>query len=201
MSAPRRIPERPPEVDRVLYSRATIASRVEEIGAALSDDLARTLEQERADPLRHADRVVLVPIMTGALVFTADLVRQMRLRLSMRLVMVSSYPGQSTQSKGAALKGALPDDLKGRHVVIIDDILDTGRTLTLVKGLIDEQNPASVRIVVLLNKPDRRTHDVEADYVGFEIPDEFVVGYGLDYNGYYRNLPDVVALRGDLLEG
>ncbi|XOV77222.1 MAG: phosphoribosyltransferase [Phycisphaerales bacterium] len=91
----------------------------------------------------------------------------------------------------------LPPDLADRHVVLIDDILDTGSTLRLVSDLVSEQSPASIRTCVLLDKPDRRTHDVACDYRGFSIPDEFVVGYGLDYDGFYRNLPDIVALKPD----
>jgi hypoxanthine phosphoribosyltransferase len=192
--------ELPPEVDRVLIDRDAIADRVGELGEALSAELARRLEREGHDALSHADQVVLVPILTGAMVFAADLIRRMPLRLSMRLVTVSSYPGQTTESKGAALRGALPPDLSEKHVVIIDDILDTGRTLSLVRGLVEEQSPRSVRTVVLLDKPERRTHDTPAEHVGFTIPDEFVVGYGLDYDGFYRNLPDIVALRMDELE-
>ncbi len=178
----------------ILIDRQRIRTRVHEMGQALSDDLAASLAKEGQDALLHADRIVMVPIMTGAMIFTADLIREMPLKMSIRLVTVSSYPGQSTQSRGASLRSALPDDLAGHHVVLIDDILDTGRTLKLVRDLVMEQSPASVRSCVLLNKPERREEDIIAEHVGFDIPDEFVVGYGLDYDGFYRNLPEIVSL-------
>lgn len=186
-----------PEIDRVLIPREEIGERVSELGGALSEQLAGELRAEGDDHLSHADRVVMVPILTGAMVFAADLIREMPLRLSMRLVAVSSYPGQSTESKGAALRSALPDDLAGRHVVLVDDILDSGQTLDMVRGLVEEQGPSSVRTCVLLKKLVPRAVEVPCELFGFEIPDEFVVGYGLDFDGYYRNLPDIVALRPD----
>lgn len=137
-----------------------------------------------------------MPILTGAMVFAADLIREMPMRLSMRLVTVSSYPGATTVSKGAALRGAIPADLGGRHVVVIDDILDSGHTLALVRELVLEQNPASLRLCVLLDKKVARSVEIRPNYVGFEIPDAFVVGYGLDYDGYYRNLPEIAVLEG-----
>ncbi len=179
----------------VLIDRERIGARVREIGRTLSIELEDELKREGNGSQNHPDRVVMLPILTGAVVFVADLIREMPLKMSIRLVTVSSYPGATTVSKGAALRGALPQDLGGRHIVIVDDILDSGHTLALVKELVLEQNPASLRICVLLAKNVRRTVDVRPNFVGFEIPDEFVVGYGLDYNGYYRNLPDIVALN------
>ncbi|MBN4060395.1 hypoxanthine phosphoribosyltransferase, partial [Planctomycetaceae bacterium AH-315-I19] len=152
------------------------------MGRALSKDLVSDLLDEGEDAVSHSGRIVMVPVLTGALVFTADLIREMPLKLSMDMVSVSSYPGTTTESKGAALKGAIPKDLDGKHVVVIDDILDSGRTMKLVTDVISEQSPASVRSCVLLNKPSRRVVDYTADYVGFDIPDAFVVGYGLDYD-------------------
>jgi len=185
-------------VGRVLIPQDRIVARVREIGLALSKDLERELAAEGHSPERHPDRVVMVPILTGAVIFVADLIRAMPMMLSMRVVTVSSYPGASTQSKGAALRGALPADLAGRHVVVVDDILDTGQTLALVRDLILEQKPASLRLCALLRKDVKRVREVNLDYSGFDIPDEFVVGYGLDYNGCYRNVPDIVALAPEL---
>lgn len=184
-------------IRRILIDRSRIAARVAEMGRQLSADLEADLKSEGHDASSHADRVVLMPILTGAIVFTADLIREMPLRLSMRVVTVSSYPGATTVSKGAALRGAIPTDLGGRHVVVVDDILDSGNTLALVRELVLEQNPASLRICVMLRKQVKRaaSHDVHPQYVGFDIPDEFVVGYGLDYDGYYRNLPEIGVLE------
>ncbi len=186
----------PSGVSRILIGREKIAARVREMGRQLSADLEAELEKEGSSPGEHHDRVVLMPILTGAIVFVADLIREMPLKMSMRVVTVSSYPGATTVSKGAALRGAIPNDLGGRHVVVVDDILDSGHTLALVRELVLEQNPASLRICVFLRKQVKRAdpHDVHPQYVGFDIPNEFVVGYGLDYDGYYRNLPEVGVL-------
>lgn len=182
------------EIDRVLISRERIAARVNELAEALARDLMMELQKEGSDA-SGAGRVVLVPIMTGAMIFTADLIRQMPIKLSLGLVAVSSYPGESVTSKGAHLASELPRDLAGKHVVIIDDILDSGRTLALMRRAIQDQGAASVRICVLLDKQVERAEDVSPDYVGFQIPDAFVVGYGLDYNGYYRNYPEIATLK------
>lgn len=170
---------------RVLVDREKIAARVREMGRQIARDL-----EGAAD-----DQVVLIPIMTGALVFAADLIRELPVKLSLRLVAVSSYPGASMASKGAKLAGEIPPDLAGKHVLVVDDILDSGQTLALVRSLIEQQRPASVRICVLIRKPESaRVRPVSVEYVGFEIPDEFVVGYGLDFDGFYRNLPHIAAL-------
>ncbi len=180
---------------KTLIDRDRIASRIEELGAEIAHDLVVDLQNE-GHGADASDRVVLLPGLTGAIVFTADLVRHMPLNMSMRMVTVSSYPGATKMSKGAKLRSELPTDLGGRHIVVIDDILDTGQTLGLLKELIEEQNPAPSRICFLLDKQGvERKHEVTADYVGFEIPDAFVVGCGLDYDGLYRNLPDIVALE------
>ncbi|GAB4551204.1 MAG: hypoxanthine phosphoribosyltransferase [Phycisphaerales bacterium] len=183
------------EIDRVLLSKDQIATRVRELGRAVSNDLEKKLLAEGDDPDGHADRVVMLPVMTGAFVFTADLVREMPLKLSIRLVAVESYPGTATESKGAKIRGAMPKDLDGRHVVIVDDIHDSGRTLQLIQEICQEQGAASVVSCVLLDKQVEKAVDAPADYAGFEIPDEFVVGYGLDYDGYFRNLPEIVTLK------
>ncbi|MFG0305983.1 MAG: hypoxanthine phosphoribosyltransferase [Phycisphaerales bacterium JB040] len=183
-----------PEIDRVLVDRRQIRARVGDLAAQIVGDLSSELEAE-GHSITDEGRVVLVPIMTGAMIFVADLIREMPVKLSLGLIAVSSYPGESVMSKGAHLASELPEDLTGKHVVLIDDILDTGRTMALVKELISKRHPASVRVAVLLDKRARRAVQIEAEYVGFEIPDEFVVGYGLDYNGYYRNYPEIAVLR------
>lgn len=183
-----------PEIDRILIDRERIAERVRELGVRIAEDLRAELERE-GDAGGGDGRIVLVPILTGSIVFVADLIRQLPLKMSLGVVAVSSYPGRTMASKGAAIRGELPRDLKGRHVLVVDDILDSGQTLALVERLIREQEPASVRICVLLRKSVERSAAVEADYVGFDIPDEFVVGYGLDFDGYYRNYPQIATLK------
>lgn len=149
-----------------------------------------------AGPGGAPPRLVLVPILTGSLVFTADLIRHIPLQMSIRPVTISSYPGTATASQGANIQGAVPTDLGGAHVLIVDDILDSGRTLGLLRRVIEAQRPASLRLAVLLRKRKSAGRDehVECEYVGFDIEDEFVIGYGLDYDGYFRNLPDIGVL-------
>ncbi|MFG0258245.1 MAG: hypoxanthine phosphoribosyltransferase [Phycisphaerales bacterium JB043] len=178
---------------RVLLTRGQIETRVGELGAQIASDLQDELRREGSNETQ-TDRVVLIPVLTGAVVFVADLIRKMPLHLSMEMVSVSSYPGATTESKGALLRGALPKDLEGKHVLIVDDILDTGQTLSLLQRLVREQSPASLRTCVLLTKECKRVEYAEAEYSGFDIEPEFVVGYGLDYNGHYRNLPEICVL-------
>lgn len=181
-----------PELGEVLIDEAQIAARVRQLGEEIAEDLRAEVEAGRSD------RIVLVPILTGAMVFVADLIRHMPLKLSLGVVAVSSYPGRSMESKGAAIRGELPRDLAGKHVLIVDDILDSGRTLALIRDLVRDQQPASVRICVLLRKEiaGGRAVPVDVDYTGFDIPDKFVVGYGLDFDGYYRNHPAIVTIKG-----
>lgn len=183
------------DLSGVLIERADIARRVTEMGGQISEDLREELRRE-GTPVDAPDRIILVPVLTGAIVFVADLIRDMPLTMAMRLVSVSSYPGATTESKGASMQSALPQDLTGRHVVIVDDILDTGRTLSLLQRLIRRHNPATLRTCVLLRKDVPREVHADVEYVGFDIPNAFVVGYGLDYNGHYRNLPDIRTLEG-----
>lgn len=185
------------DVGRILIDRERIARRVEQLGAQIASDLRADLERHGHldDAGEGSDRVVLIPILTGAIVFVADLIRHMPLKLSLEVIAVSSYPGKSLESKGVSLRGEIPQTLAGKHVVIIDDILDSGQTLLSVKRLVQEQAPASCRLCAMLEKTGKKRVDVTCDYVGFQIPDEFVVGYGLDYDGYYRNLPEIGVLK------
>lgn len=183
------------DIKRVLIDRDTIARRVRELAEQITRDYSR--------PGAGELELTLVPILTGSIIFVADLIRHLPLRMKIRVVSVSSYPGASTASKGAKLTSELnmlSESLTGSHILVIDDILDSGQTLGLVCGLLRQKGPASLKSCVLLRKlrPDAMAFPV--DYVCFDIPDDFVVGYGLDYNDYYRNLPEVVTLRGEVLK-
>lgn len=188
------------DIERILIDRHAIAQRVEELARAMTRDI------EQAGGLDSQGRqaeITLLPILTGSIIFVADLMRHLPLRMKIRVVSVSSYPGSATTSRGAHLQNQLsmlPESLKGTHVLVIDDILDSGRTLQLVMHLLEERRPASVRTCVLLRKRRPEAMSFPVDYVGFDIPDQFVVGYGLDYNDYYRNLPDVVTLRPEVIQ-
>lgn len=181
------------DLERILIDRSVIAARVHGMGAQIARDLEQDIGGDGT--LDSHGKLVLIPILTGSMIFVADLVRQLPLKLSLELVGVSSYPGKSVESKGVSIQGELPQSLRGAHVLVVDDILDSGHTLDVVTKLIMKQEPASLRTCVLLRKPGKAKVAFTPDYVGFDIPDEFVVGYGLDYDGYYRNYPEIATLR------
>jgi hypoxanthine phosphoribosyltransferase len=140
--------------------------------------------------------IVMVPVLTGAILFVADLVRAMPVTMSRRPVTVSSYPGAATSSHGASIQHGIPTDLAGKRIILVDDILDSGQTLGLLRRMLSAQQLQSIRIVVLLTKRDvQRIEDVPVEYSCFDIGNEFVIGYGLDYDGNYRNVPDIAVLR------
>ena len=173
-----------PEDIPVLIDADRIAQRVSELATELERDLG-ALDAE----------VTLVPVMTGSMLFVSDLIRQLRIPMRIEPVTVQSYPGTATHSRGARLQTPIPEVLRGTHVVIVDDILDSGGTLNILRKLVSAVEPRSVRACVLLNKSVTRSHEVDCEYSGFEIPDKFVVGYGLDYDGFHRNLPYIGSLR------
>lgn len=179
------------DIERILIPQARIAARVRELADAITAD-------HSPDALRGGE-VTIVPIMTGAMIFCADLIRCIPFTMKIGLISVSSYPGQSVRTQGSTLLNGAVGNLRGRHVVVLDDILDSGGTLRLVLPALRDMDAASVKTCVLLRKDRRDAAALAIDYVGFDIPDEFVVGYGLDYNDYYRNLPDIVTLKRDVL--
>ncbi len=182
------------DIERVLISQQQIAQRVAE--------LARQITTDHSPPNIPADgQLAIIPILTGAMMFCSDLIRHMPLAMNIGLLTVSSYPGSSVRSLGASVLARQLGNLRGKYVLLVDDILDSGGTLNLVVPMLREMEPAGVKTCVLLRKKRPEIRQSHADYVGFEIPDEFVVGYGLDYNNYYRNLPDIVTLKAQALKG
>lgn len=181
------MPNHPSPVTTVLFSAERIAERVGELAAAITAETRRN----------GLDEITAVAVADGALVFAADLLRGIPLPVRFRSVKMSSYGGLTHSTGEARLVGPAPD-VRGRHVLLIEDILDTGLTLTALRRLMEEGGAASVRTVVLLDKPSGRRVPYTADHVGFLCPDAFVVGYGLDYDGLYRNLPVIGELRHDL---
>jgi hypoxanthine phosphoribosyltransferase len=174
------------DIARIIISREQIAQRIKELGAQLRTDLSRDAA---------AGEIVIVPILTGAIIFVADLMRELPLKMRTSVVTVSSYPGATTRTKGAQIAGAIPTDLAGKHVIIVDDILDSGGTIRLIREEVSKRSPASMRCCVLLRKKIPSAMQTPCEYVGFDIPDEFVVGYGLDYDNLYRNLPEIGVLK------
>jgi hypoxanthine phosphoribosyltransferase len=182
------------DIERVLISRDRIAQRVREMAARITAD-------HRPPVMPDGDEITIVPILTGAMIFTCDLIREIPIAMRIGLLTVSSYPGSAVRSQGTQILSQQLGNVRGRHVLLIDDILDSGGTLRKVVPIVRELGAVSVKTCVLLRKADRpEARDVTADYVGFDIPDEFVVGYGLDYNNYYRNLPDIVTLNKAAIE-
>jgi len=171
----------PPGLKRILIDAEELSTRVVELGRQISDD--------------YRDREpILVGVLTGAVIFLADLVRAMDIPLQLDFISVSSY-GAAIQSTGIVkITGDLSRSIEGRHVLLVEDIIDTGRTITYLRRNLETRHPESLRVCTLLDKVERRQVPVELDYVGFTIPDEFVVGYGLDYAGLHRNLPYLGAL-------
>jgi hypoxanthine phosphoribosyltransferase len=180
MAAP--TPALHPDIETVLVSEEAIRQRVRELGT----ELKRVYGHEE---------LTVIALMNGAILFTADLLRQIDNPVRLDCIRISSY-GSATESQGKPkLVHSLTLDVTGRHVLIVDDILDTGKTLALVAGMIRGLQPASLRVCVLLDKKGRRQVPFEADFVGFVIPDKFVVGYGLDYAERYRNLTSIGVLK------
>lgn len=168
----------------VLLDAERIAARVRELGAEISRDY----RSRSAGP--H-----LVGILKGAWVFMADLIRQLSVEVSVDFLGIQSYNSNTDPSGEVKITKDLDVSIAGRHVLVVEDILDTGRTYRYLEGVLAAHQPASLKLVTLLDKASRRVIPVRADYVGFEIPNVFVVGYGLDYDQKYRRLPEVRILR------
>jgi hypoxanthine phosphoribosyltransferase len=175
------------EVQRVLISEEQLARRIR----ALSRDIQRDFAGRE---------LVVIPLLTGTVMFLADLIRNLSLPLRLDFMGVSSY-GDGTESGRLVFTKELRLSVRGRDVLLVDDILDTGKTMTRVLARLRPLGPRCIKTCVLLNKAARRTESIEADYVGFEIPDFFVVGYGLDFAERYRNLPFVGVLHPRIYQG
>jgi hypoxanthine phosphoribosyltransferase len=173
------------DVEEILLNADEIAGRVAELGAQLAADYAGRTP-------------VLISVLKGSIVFLADLIRAMDVPVNVDLMEVSSY-GSATESSGQVrILKDLSSSIEGRDVVVVEDIIDTGLTLNYLLRYLGERNPASVRVCCLLDKPARRLAEIEIDYRGFSIPDRFVIGYGLDYDERYRNLPYIGVLRASI---
>jgi hypoxanthine phosphoribosyltransferase len=171
-----------PDLESILVTESQIQKRVQELGRRLKE-------------IYGNEEFTVISIMNGAILFTADLLRQVDNPIRLDCIRTTSY-GNTTESHGTPkVIHGLTLDVTGRHVLIVDDILDTGKTLSLIAGMIRGMKPASVRVCVLLDKKGRRQVPFEADLVGFDIPDRFVVGYGLDFAERYRNLPSIGVLK------
>ena len=177
------------DIKTVLVSEEQLKAKVAELGARISKDY-------------EGKNLVLVSILKGSVVFMADLLRAVTIPCNIDFMVVSSYGGSNTTSSGLVkIIKDLDGDLSGKDVLIVEDILDTGITLSNLVPMLKMRHPNSVKICTILSKPSRRMADIEPDYCGFEVPDEFVVGYGLDYDEKYRNLPYVGVLKPEVYSG
>lgn len=170
------------DLERKLVSAEQIRAKVAELGREISGDYA-------------GREVLAIGILKGSTIFMADLVRQIDLPVATDYMAVSSYGDATTSSGVVRILKDLDDSVAGRHLLIVEDIIDTGLTLNYLLEYLRRRGPASVKVCVLLDKPKRRKVEIPIDYTGFTIPDEFAVGYGLDYRELYRNLPDVWVLK------
>lgn len=171
------------ETIRVLVSEEEVDSRIRRIGEQISEDY-------------QGRQVHLICVLKGGVFFLCELAKRISVPVSIDFMSVSSY-GSDTKSSGVVrIEKDLDEHLEGKDVLIVEDIIDSGRTLSYLIEILKKRNPASIRICTLLDKPERRVRDVKVDYVGFCIPDEFVVGYGLDYAQKYRNLPYIGVVEG-----
>jgi hypoxanthine phosphoribosyltransferase len=174
------------DLERVLFDETTILRRLDEIATQISED--------------YRDReLTVIAILNGSLMFMADLLRRIPLPLKLDCLSVASYHGKAQTSGEVIFKQIALPDVMDRHVLLLDDILDSGGTLSAIREKLQTAKPRSIRICVLLQKKKARQQPVDADYVGFEIEDEFVVGYGLDFMERYRNLPCIGVLRKELI--
>jgi len=185
MSAAASSPSNHADLETILVSEQSIRRRLKKLGAEI-----KTVYGD--------EEITIVAIINGAILFTADLLREIPNPIRLDCIRVSSYRNDTKSHDKPQLVHSLTLDVANRHVLLIDDILDTGKTLSMVVGLIRKLSPASVKVCVLLDKKGRREMPFEADFVGFEIPDKFVVGYGLDFAERYRNLPCIGVLKPQL---
>jgi hypoxanthine phosphoribosyltransferase len=175
------------DLERVLFDEPAIHRRLDEIAAQISNDY-----RER--------ELTVIAVLHGSLMFVADLLRRIPLPLKLECLSIASYHGKAQTSGEVIFKQITLPDVMGRDILILDDILDSGHTLAAIRETLETAKPHSIRVCVLLSKKKQRAREVDTDYVGFEIEDEFVVGYGLDFRERYRNLPYIGVLRREFLE-
>ncbi|MDY4954416.1 MAG: hypoxanthine phosphoribosyltransferase [Candidatus Onthomonas sp.] len=170
-------------IERVLYTEEELQARVRELGAQITADYA------------DKENILLISVLRGSYIFMADLSRAINLPCLIDFMSVSSYGAGTISSGQVEIKKDISSSIEGYHVIIVEDILDSGNTLYYLMDVLKARKAASIRICTLLDKPERRQKPIKADYYGFVVPDAFVVGYGLDYNQQYRNLPYIGILK------
>ena len=175
------------EIERILLSEEQIKARVKELAAKLDEDYA-------------GKKPLMVAILKGSVMFFADLLREMKIDVTLDFMAISSYGNGAKSSGEVKMIKDLDGKIEGKDVIIVEDIIDSGYTMRYLKHLLEARRPASIKLCALLDKPSRRETEIEIDYKGFEVEDEFVVGYGLDYAGLYRNIPYIGILKREIYE-
>ncbi len=178
------------DVQEILFTEQQLKARVAELGAAISRDFAG-----RAEP------VLLVSVLRGSYIFMADLSRAIDIPVQIDFMSVSSYGTGTSTSGQVEIKKDLSDSVEGVHVIVVEDILDSGNTLSYLMNVLSARHPASISLCTLLDKPERREKPVYPNYVGFTVPNAFIVGYGLDWCEHYRNLPYIGILKPEIYGG
>lgn len=173
------------DIDKVLITQSMLAHRIHELGKEITKDY-------------EGKNIVLVGILKGAMPFLCDLMREIDLPVTLDTMCISSYGDDTISSGSVNIRKDLDKDVQGKHIIIVEDIIDTGITLSLLVTLLQKRGAESVEIAVCLNKKARRKKEVPLKYVGFDVPDQFIVGYGCDYAERYRNLPAVCTLKSDV---
>ena len=176
------------DVEKVLISTEELQRRIAEMGKQISNDY-------------QGEELLMIGVLRGAVLFMADLARAIDLHVSMDFMAVSSYGAGTTSSGVVRILKDLDEDIEGRHVLVVEDIVDSGLTLNYLLENLKSRKPASIKLCTLLNKPERRKVEVKIDYNGFDVPDYFVIGYGLDYAERYRNLPYIGILKPEVYQG
>ena len=175
------------DVDKILLTEKQIHQRVLELGQQIAADYV-------------GKDLMMISVLKGSILFVADLMRAIEAPLSIEFMAVSSYGADTATSGVVKIVKDIDVSIKDKHVLIVEDILDSGMTLSYLTELLAQRGTASIKVVTLLDKPARRKVDIKPDYVGFEVPDEFLIGYGLDYIEYYRNLPYIGVLKREVYE-
>lgn len=173
------------DIEKVLISKEMLSERVKELGAQITNDL-------------KGEEVVVVGVLKGCIMFLADLIREIDLKVDLDFMICSSYENGTESSGNVKIVKDVNVDVKDKVVLIVEDIIDSGRTMANLKEIFKVRKCKDFKICTLLDKKERRAVDIEADYIGYNVPNEFVVGYGLDYAGKYRNLPEVGVLKPEI---
>jgi len=173
------------DIEKVLISKEDIKKRIKELGEEITKDL-------------QGEEVIVVGVLKGCVVFLSDLIRELDIKVDLDFMICSSYGSDTESSGNVKIIKDINVDVKNKVVLVVEDIIDSGRTMANLKEIFKVRKCKDFKICTLLDKKDRRAVDIEADYIGFNVPNEFVVGYGLDYAGKYRNLPEIGVLKSEI---